>query len=103
MVSLLDNRFLNGLIHMHCTRATVVHLFKAQTDCFVSLYSPKNPVPDCRSSSSFSNNVILLLNFTSTFRDVVHARSHTEICQELDFDIINTGRLHSYRGENMLS
>ncbi len=59
---------------LYRTCATVVHLFKAQTD-FLSHYTDlTKPVPDCRSSSSFSN--ILLLNFTSAFHHVaLHGRT----------------------------
>lgn len=66
-ISLLDNRFVNRLIHMqNC--ATAVHLFKAQT----VFRRTVQPWPNSsRRSASFSN--IFLLNFTSTFR---HVASH---------------------------
>ncbi len=73
MVSLLDNR----LIHVqNC--ATVVHLFIAQT----------KPVPDCRSSSSFSDK---LLNFTSAW-------SHTEMSTTRLYRYYR-GKTNSYCGE----
>ncbi len=80
--------------NLYHTRATVLHLFKAQTDFLSHCTALTKPVPDCRRSSSFSNK--FLLNFMSAFRHVT-PYGRTQKCQKLGFIVIITGRLYHKR------
>ncbi len=61
MISLLDNRFVNKLIHMQNCIAHMLLYYIYSDRFFVHCTALTKPVPDCR-SSSFSDK---LLNFTS--------------------------------------
>ncbi len=91
MISLLDNRFVNRLIHMQNCIAHI--LYYIYSDCFfVHCTALTKPVTYCKrsSSSSFSETPpqfhVCLLRCRS-------ALSHTEICKQLDFIVIIAGRL----------
>ncbi len=77
--------------NLYRTRATVLHLFKAQTDFWSHRTALTKPVPDCRRSSSFSNK--LLFKFMSTFC-IVASHGRADRRQQLDFIIIIAGRLY---------
>ncbi len=76
--------------NLYRTRATVLHLVKAQTDFWSRRTALTKSVPDCRRSSSFSNK---LLKFMSTFC-IVASHGRAQRRQQLGFIIIIAGRLY---------
>lgn len=110
MFSLLDNKFVNRLIHiakLYCIFATMEDVFIPRTNFFVARVTYMShytaltkPVPDCRGNSSFSDpqlHVHLSLYLSLLWTWVANGL-HKEKRHQLGIIIIIAGRLNLITG-----